>query len=164
MKRKFCIILLSITVTLWGCGTQKQETHTGSFRFYYLQNETAYNSPNSVVSYETKQANKLTPEELIIQYLLGPAKKELVSPFPDNLQLISITREENKVAIILSNELTDLSGIELTLACSCLARTLQSIFPADSYEISSAEGKLNGKSSILIAPETFVWEDTIPES
>lgn len=163
MKHKLCIILLSILVTLWGCGMHEQETHSGSLRFYYLQNETAYNSSNSVVSYETIQADKSTPVELIAQYLLGPTKEELTSPFPEDLKLISITQEENNVAVVLSGELSDLSGIELTLACSCLARTLQSIFPADSYEISTAEGKLNGKSSILITSETFVWEDTIPE-
>ena len=62
------------------------------------------------------------------------------------------------------NELTALSGLELILACSCLAKTIQAILPAESYEISSTGGKLNGKSSILITPNTFIWEDTLPES
>lgn len=164
MKLKVCIPLISVLLFLCACNRQTQGVPSGSVRFYYLQNEIAYNSADSVVSYETKQPSKLTPEELISQYLHGPTKKNLVSPFPAELKLISITQDYDNIKIVLSDELTALSGLELTLACSCLTKTLQGILPAESYEISSTGGKLNGKSSILITPNTFVWEDTLPES
>lgn len=164
MKLKVCILLISVLLFLCACNRQTQGVPSGSVRFYYLQNEIAYNSADSVVSYETKQINKLTPEDLIGLYVKGPSKKDLVSPFPAELKLISITQEYGNIKIVLSDELTALSGLELTLACSCLAKTMQGILPAESYEISSNGGKLNGKSSIRITSNTFIWEDTLPES
>lgn len=164
MKQKICILLACILFAFCGCNTHTRGISSGSVKFFYLQNKIAYNSAGSVVSHETKQPSKLTPEELISQYLQGPTKKNLVSPFPAELKLISIAQEDTIVKILLSDELTSLSGLELTLACSCLTKTLQGILPAESYEISSTGGKLNGKSSILITPNTFVWEDTLPES
>ena len=164
MKQKICILLACILFAFCGCNTHTRGISSGSVKFFYLQNKIAYNSADSVVSYETKQINKLTPEDLIGLYIKGPSKKDLVSPFPAELKLISITQEYDNIKIILSDELTALSGLELTLACSCLAKTMQGILPAESYEISSNGGKLNGKSSIRITSNTFIWEDTLPES
>ena len=165
MKQKICILLICVMLTLSGCNTlNTQGASSGSVKFYYLQNEIVYNSADSVVSYETRQSGRLKPEELIGQYLQGPEKKNLASPYPEELKLVSVTQEDNTVKIVLSNEFTTLSNLELTLACSCLTKTMQGILPAESYEISSTGGKLNGKSSILITSNTFVWEDTLPES
>ena len=162
MKRILSIILISATLFLFGCKGNVNTAQSGAVNFYYLQSSIVYNAEDGVVGSETYSAADATPEELISQYFLGPTSQNLNSPFPENLKLISITQKDNEVVITVSKEMTSLSGLQLTLACSCLAKTMQSILPAERYVISSADGKLDGRTSIVITPETYLFVDSLP--
>ena len=99
---------------------------------------------------------------LVEQYLGGPISSECISPFPAGTSLEQLDFLKDKVLITLSSHISLLSGSELTIACTCLAKTLLEMTDMKEIRISSKDDLLDGKEYIVIAADDIVLTDSYP--
>jgi hypothetical protein len=137
MKKLFCLLLiLCLCAPGLGCqtGTEKIDAPAS---FYYRRNEIGYWSESSVIQKETRDISGLehTPNEIIALYLKGPASDALLQIFPTNTRLLSLDIAEGATTLHISDDLHQLSGIDLSIACVSLAMTTMELTGAETVRI-----------------------------
>ena len=144
MKRLLCMLLAgSRIVSMTGCS---RDTLDSSVSFYYPRAEFNYGASDGVMVAETHEVPGHTDDlrYLLALYLLGPSDQELQPTFPSGTILVDVIQDEQEVTVILSSSVTALEGIDLTLACACLAETCFAVCDAQQVHIESlvsASGK-----------------------
>lgn len=126
MRRCLCIFLALLF--LLGCAPQTDLAAQMQlpFDFYYRTVETDFNSENGVVCPQTrdlKRAQLPSLSELFELYMQGPEGEELILPIPKDAKLNSVDRKQGLVEFHFSEEYLTASGIELSIADACLAKT-----------------------------------------
>ncbi len=159
--RKTILILLAISLlySMIGC-RQRSEEILEPVTFYYQADLSSDEDFDSIISPEIREGADLTEAELLDLYLSGPAADHLVNPFPENLSVLMLTRKGPQVEITLSNQLGQLSGIDLSLACACLASTAFELLNCQIVEIMISGTLIDGKASIMIKQEDLVYIDS----
>lgn len=148
--RIFCL-LLCIALMLTACFTPSAETPISTF--FYIRPETEFESESIFI---TEVRNVQAPlKDLLILYLSGPLDEYLQSPFPMGTTLIDCTIIDAQVEIILSNEASSLTGIELSVACCALAKTCFTNSDVSAVNISTQSALLNGQKTISFTEAMF---------
>lgn len=156
MKTKILAVILLIAILI--CGCSNKHSAEGSQQFYYLQNTTDCSLGSTIISPEYRHVEGTLADQLEV-YLNGPTSSDLVSPFPDGTKLISIQFGNNKAEILLSQEFSQLGGIELSLACASLAKTCFTLTQATELEIRAEKSLLDGTECITLTPTSLLLTD-----
>ena len=101
--------------------------------------------------------------QVLGEYLKGPVDPALMNPFPAELELLDLSIDNKVLYITLSDQLADLSGIPLTIACACLAKTAMVITSASKVEIKCQFQLLDGKNALTFSADTAIFDDLIIE-
>lgn len=161
MKRLFLItIALVIVISLCGCN-KKAEDFTEPVSFYYCNDISSKEDFEHVFVSETREGAGYTDNKpaLLSLYLNGPEQENLVSPFPAELTLISVQHSNNRVSVILSDQLADISGLDLSIACTCLSMTVLELYGCEAVEISAEHKLLDEQRSIVFTADKLVLSD-----
>lgn len=158
MKYLRCLCLLLALLLLAGCGAD-QESGENAVKFYYLQAQIGYSSEDSVITWEHRSDNGTLYETLTL-YLQGPLSDELTSPFPAGTSLVEIDEEDQVLNLKLNARLATLTGMELTLACTCLAKTCFAMTDAREVRISANDTLLDGVKYITITTDSLLLTDS----
>lgn len=158
--KKCTLLLLALTLLLGivGC-RQRSEEIQEPVNFYYLTDLTTQDDFDQVIMTEVRESSGYTTDELLDLYLAGPICEGTTNPFPEGLSVVYLRRQGTKSIIILSEQLLQLSGLDLTLACSCLASTMFELYGCQSVEIIVNGHLLDGKTSVVIDREDLVLYD-----
>ena len=162
MKKMITIFLLfSLILGLYGCSSGIQG-YQFPVDFYYLRNDTEiqYSKEDGIITFETREAghgDNLT--HLLNLYFQGPSDEMLTSPFPEGLNVISAHFNHNALDLILSDEFSELSGIQLTLACACIARTCLLWEGVDAINIRVQDNKAEASQTILLTKDSIEFFD-----
>ena len=164
MKKIICILIVFL-LCFSGChlGRESQQ----NVQFYYLRNADnfVYGSSDGVVTYEERDATGYEQDirYLLTLYLQGPVDETLESPFPAGCKLKDIALEADQISLLLNSNLTTLKGIDMTLACVCLAQTCFSMTNVQSVRImaESFDGRIGVDQTIHI--NSLLLED-LPQS
>lgn len=155
MKR---LIALLLCLCLCGCArTEPRDPGT----FYYLRTETAYSDDEGVFTPEVRELSGLRGDvtALLELYCSGPVTEGLESPLPAGAALQSWTLEELTLCLDFTPELSQLSGIDLTLAAGCLARTFLPLTAAKALQLSAGGELLGGKSALQMTNQDYSIRD-----
>ena len=157
---KLLISVILILTTLPACSNSSQDI-VSPVNFYYLAENIRYDNPTGVLMADVREAKGHEEDYvyLIEKYLSGPETPECVSPFPEGLQLESLNILTGKVSIVLSTQFAELTGHKLTLACSCLAKTLLEMTGVNAVTISAKGATLNGELSVTFTKNDFILTD-----
>ena len=141
----FIIILFMVS----GCGTSARYTNIA---FYYSYNEMSFGSDDQAIGYEERiiHADSLDYDVIMAEYLEGPQSADLKSPFPKDTEIISIIVDQQIAYIVMSDNFSDLTGIELTLACACISLTTEKITGCAQVQISTENTMLDNRKTITI--------------
>ena len=152
-------VILVLSLLLAGCTAQKSE----SINFYYRAAQLNFGPEDSIVKPETRKEyfNHLAYNEIISCYLEGPTSTNLHTPFPEGTSLVSISTEQETASIVLSNPFSQLTGIDLTIACSCLSLTIGEITGCSKVQISAQNALLDNKQSITININELSFTDLV---
>lgn len=164
IKRITCIFLiLVLTCCLFGCN--KKEIHD-PINFYYRAKEIAYGTDNGVIFCEVRDKFGYAEDYvyLINYYLQGPIYGECFSPFPAGTTLVQLELVKDKAIVTLSSHISLLHGAELSIACTCLAKTVHEITSMKYVQISSEGDLLDGEAFILFENDAYVTTDTFEPS
>ena len=158
--RKLIAILLILSVLATCCGCRKAEFKM-PVNFYYQAAVPVYDSENGIIAPEKREYIHLQNDiDSFLQiYFAGPLTKELSSPFPRDTKVLDWELTDGVLALNMEAGFAALTGVELTVACGCIVRTMQEVLGVDSIRISADGAELNGKPSITISGNNFSLHD-----
>ena len=162
MKKLLSIILLlCVFIQLSACGDNDTGELHGAADFYYLTEEVTYHSENGLIASEKRDANNYYDDlsTLLNQYLQGPDKTGLVSPFPENTTVSEITHNNGILSIELSKEFGQINGYDLSVACACLTLTVQQFVTVNLVQISAEGVDLDGNKYITMNTDSLLLID-----
>lgn len=125
MKKLSAAALACLLAVAAGCAAPPAEGESdGAYCVYYsaLSDQQAFSSVDWEVHTLEQGAE---PVPALVELLLeGPEDPQLTSPFPHGVQLLSWSLEEGRLHLDLSEQYGGLTGVDLTVADTCLALTL----------------------------------------
>ncbi len=135
MKR-LLIFLLCLILPLCGCAAN-QPRLDDPITFYYPRTEYVFGQPDSVIASECREGAGKTASlsALLNYYLQGPASSDLQNPFPTGTKIIEIRQDSTVLQLVMNDRFSQLSGMELTVACACLAKTGLSLSDCQTVQI-----------------------------
>ena len=162
MKQRISIILIiSLLLCLYGCAKDASPAEI-PVNFYYLAKDISYNGKSEILLPEEREGvgYEADIEGLLNQYLKGPVSDTLRSPFPAHVRVTRYATTANMAILELSTEFAQLTGIDLTVACSCLNRTLFDLTQLERVMISVTDAQLDGQASITFDLNDIYFVDT----
>ena len=157
MKRILAtLLLISLLLSLCACSNQKE------IRFYYTRSEILYGHTDGVISSEIRDVSGHEGDlsYLLMLYLEGPHADYLSSPFPKGTALSQMEMQDGHMTIVLSEPFSQLQGLDLTLACSCIANTCFSISHCEAVTVQSDS---TGVPAITLTRDSVALVDTETE-
>lgn len=125
--KKIVIILLTVLILLSAaaCGRDEDSIHE-PIHFYYCNDTISYHSVNAVISAEVRERADAGEDlkAVLNLYLAGPCSEDHISPFPTGVRLESLSQSNGIVSVVLSEAFASLKGLDQTVACACLAKTV----------------------------------------
>lgn len=159
MKKLISLLLSAMmVVTLCACESSYPEQNG---KFYYRRIQPAYGSADGIISPEIRTFSIVGSDlsEVMESYFSGPESRGLESPFPRNTRVNNWEIQDNTLALTLNDPFAALSGVDLTVACSCIARTFLDILPIEEVTISVTDKTLNGQEQISLGPKDMNFID-----
>ena len=163
MRKCLSLAICLILLLLCGCTEQAETDFPGNGNFYYLRNELQFHSSEGHITSEKRAVSNMEDdlETLLNTYLAGPENEELLSPFPKNTSVKNITHKSSIFSIQLSNNFSELTGYDLTVACACLTLTIQEFVDAKLIQISAENSMLDGNKHISMNADSILLLDDI---
>lgn len=170
MKRLIAsVLLILLIVSLWACGSET-DTNQEPLIFYYpwadLEAAMKQDPYCTAIGYEEREisGNRDSLRYVLTLYFRGPMDSDLTSPFPSGTSALDTEMDSTALTITLSSSFAQLRDMDLTLACSCLARTCFGITDAESVIIRTLATETSPEISITIARDNYLLEDLIPDT
>lgn len=159
MKRFLSIILaLSLLTGLAGCVA---DAPADPGNFYYRRVNPIYEGTDGIIAPEVRELEGLRGNmaAMLQAYLSGPVSSSLESPFPRATTLLDWSMERSELTITLSEDFAELTGIDLTIACACIARTFLELTDAVFVRIQANGATLNGSEYIVMSQSSLSLAD-----
>lgn len=153
MKRLICgFLCLLLCFSLFGCQQEEELPILKPVEFFYLRTTFSYTDTDTILGSEFRESagHETDLVYLIDLYFGGPESDTLSLPFPRGCTVVSITPKGSAISIIVSDQFAKLSGMNLTVACVCLAKTLTALSGYSTVIIQTRTQLLDGKKSITI--------------
>lgn len=99
-----------------------------------------------------------TAREALRALFAGPASAELVSPFPADTVLRSVTIQDGLAVVDLSEAYGGLSGVDLTLADACVVLTLCQ-FPEIQWVYITVEGRERPFRDQILSQDDYILDN-----
>ena len=156
---KFLILAIALCLTLVGCN-DNPDVQT-PVTFYYQASTIDYENPNGILASEIRDATNHEKDYvyLVEQYLKGPQTPECTFPFPEGTTLESLDVLTGKINVVLSEEIAQLTDHKLTIACTCLSKTLLELTGMDAVTISAKGTLIDGAPSFTITKNDVTLTD-----
>ena len=163
MKKVLCLLLcLLMLLPLLGC--QEESGYQRPLTFYYPVKDIGYAPTDICIGGETREGIVFESFTQQLQaYLQGPVSEDLSHPFPKNVRVVHSLLEDHRLYLTLSDELSVLTGLSLTLACCCIAKTTMEWTNATEVHISAASTLLGGEKTLLFTAENMNMLDTVTD-
>ena len=160
MKRVIACLLIFVSVLLGGCAGDKPEIRKPA-AFYYRRAEVRYGTADGVVAPEIRESDGFQDNltALLNRYIQGPQSPELVNVFPKGSWVLSVSVSEELVLVHLNHAFSQLSGMNLTIACACMTKTVTDLTGVQTVRISAEVGNLGGAQYITVYGDEIVFED-----
>ena len=158
MKRAICLFLCAVLL-LSGCTGQNIRT-PGTF--YYHRTETTYSGTDGVCAPEVRELHGISSDlDAVLElYCAGPVSEELDNPLPPDARVLSWELSEGVLTLHFSQSLSTLSGIELTVAAGCLARTFLDLTGAHTLVLTADGALLGGETALRMTAGELELRDS----
>lgn len=164
MRRRLSAFTLALALLLLcaactGRGSEGQAS--GDYTFWFAAGQA--DADGAVLATETRTvATADDPAQALLQLLLaGPKRETLLSPFPAGLTVRSVSVTDGVATVDLSEGYGGLSGVELTLADSCIVLTLCQLEGIDAVYL-TVDGAPRPFRDQVLTPEDFLLDNRLP--
>jgi len=163
MKRiLLCLLAAAVLFVSVGCSGQTAQKD-GQVAFYYKRAHLDYNSAEGVITYEFREPQEHWGDltNVLNAYLDGPKASELTNVFPEDCDVLMFSVLEDVANVHLSSSFVRLQGVNLTVACVCLTKTVLELTPAKTVRISAEGVTLAGEQYLeLDAQSVLLYDDS----
>lgn len=160
MKNKLVVLLLTVIVLIGCGGCRRTEQFEVPLSFYYLSTQLNYGADCAVITPQIREGKGFSSPEAILQlYFAGPLGEDFKTPFPAGLHLVATGQEADTLYLTVSDELSQLSGLDLTLACCCITLTCLEITDAETVCIQAETATLGGEKTITMNRDCLLLLD-----
>lgn len=162
MKRLFCILLSILTViSLTGCRTEADASES-TITVYYKSANTSFGTQDGVIApYKLDTTGHEEDHAYLINaYVSGKTPDDYAKTFPIGTRLISLNLDGLTAKIVLCDEFATLKGLDLTIACACLTRTVIALTDCHEVIISAETTQLDGQNFITLSRDSYLLLDT----
>lgn len=164
MKRLLGILLcLTLLLPLSGCGENSYQTPGN---FYYYRPGAAENAEEIAIVPEQRELAGMSGdiEALLYAYLSGPESKDLESLIPRDTKLVAWQVSGNTLYLNFSEDFAALSGVELSVACACVAKTFLELVPVENVRIRANDALLDGEKAITLSESSLsLYDDSVDQ-
>lgn len=151
MKRLWVILILC--TFLLGCSTNSAKKPAA---FYYPPHDYVLTQDGSILDSEVRETiQEPNMASVLNLYMRGPQNPRFLNPFPADCTVVSLRHYGDTLELVLSNELAQLTGIDLPLACACLAKTSMELTGAQTVKIRTHSSLLAGGKEMVFTPDTL---------
>ena len=144
---------------------ETEENPEPSVTVYYKRAVPTYGEADSVIA-ATQLLSSGREDDiayLIRKYLASTPGEGYESPFPQGVTLISFQLDGLTAKVVLSNEIADLFGMNLTVALTCLTQTIMSLADCEEVIISANTRRIDGQNFITLSRDSYLLvDDTAP--
>ena len=154
-------LVLSLALSVWGCGS---DTFKDPGNFYYRRIDSQFEGTDGIIAPEIREMKDLRGNigKILQAYMEGPESSDLESPIPRDTTILEWKMIYSSLHINFSNQFAQLSGIDLTVACACIAKTCMELTDATTIRIRADGALLNGSTYIVMTEENLnVIDDSI---
>ena len=139
MKKLICLFL-ALCLVLSGCSTGSSGD---SARFYYCRIDPEYQGDDGIICAEIRDIQSLQddPEALLAAYFSGPLSPDLELPFPKTTSIEAWKIDHGILTLQLSQDFSQLSGVDLTIACACITKTFLELVHVDKVSIRTGSNR-----------------------
>lgn len=160
MKKIVCILLVLCSFAcILGCTPEPPPED--SVTVYYKRDQAVYGAADGVIA--STYMNAADHEDdyayLLVKYFRTAPGEGFAITFPDNLSVVSIQLEGLTAKVILSDEITALTGMDLTIALVCLTQTLIGLTDCQEVIISASTQQLDGQNFITLNRDSYLLID-----
>lgn len=156
--KKYAIILCVI-ILLSLCACTPEQALQEPVAFYYPKAQVSYGTADGAITFELRESASLQNIDLLSLYLKGPVGETLAQPFPENVDIMHFQFEDQEALLVLSDNYATLSGLSLSVANACLAKTVMELTTADTVSISCESKPLDGETVIILSKQSLILFD-----
>lgn len=152
-----CILLLQMFA---GCASDRENASQPT-EFYYCNTEISYNNPAAVIQSEDREAAFYmgSLDQMLKDYLAGPRSDGLYSPIPAGTKLVDCYVEDGAAYITFSEAFASLSGVKLTVCCSCILMSINSFAGIQSLYVSAENAQIDEKKEFIVDMNDIILMD-----
>ena len=162
MRKTACILIPLLLLLLAGCSVTlpwAQKEEQGQTALYYVRADAGDLTEDVIVAEYPADVNVYNLQQLLERYFEGPASDELASPFPEGTSVISARSGGQSGEIVLSAAFFTLDGVEKTLACCALTKTVCEYTGLSSITLTDETGQI----SMELQPEGYLLHSGMEE-
>ena len=164
--RKFLCILLALSCVLGICGCQKEEKiPDNAVAVYYKIANYDYDAEDGMIgqSYLDTAGHEEDYSYLLNAYLQAAPGEGFAPTFPDGVSIVRFRLETMTANVILSSHIKACKGMDLTIALSCLTKTIISMTGCTEVIFSAEDTLLYGEKFITLNADSFLLaDDSVP--
>lgn len=160
MKRIF-ILFLILPLLLAGCNREEIQAEHPITVYYKLEQPT-HGTADSVIAATVIEGkgHENDYSYLLSRYLKGSDDPLFARTFPRGTTLVSFKLDALTAKIVLGDRFSSLSGMDLTIACVCITRTVMELTGCQEVIIRAQTTKLNGENFITLSADSYLLIDT----
>ena len=160
--RKFLCILLSLVCLfgILGC-SREEKIPENAVTVYFKTANYDYGAEEGMIgkTYLDTNGHEDDYSYLINTYLHTTPAEGFASTFPQGVSLVRFRLESLTANVTLSNHMKDCTGMDLTIALTCLTRTIISMTGCQEVILSAEDTLLNGEKFITLNADSFLLSD-----
>lgn len=125
--------------------------------FYYRRTEPDYDTVDGMIAPERRDIAGIEDDlkAMLQSYFDGPENSGLSSPFPKNLTVEHVWKQDTGLLLDLSPEFQTMSGIDLTIACACISMTCFDLTQVETIRFRVPGQLLNGQNVLSISRDSL---------
>lgn len=162
MKRILILCLILLLVPLAGCQEDISQLES-PITVYYKRAQPTHGTEDSVIVSTAIEGKNHENDYLYLLslYLKGSDDPLFAATFPPDTTLVSFKLDALTAKIVLGDRFSSLSGMDLTIACVCIARTVMELTGCQEVIISAETTKLDGQNFITLSADSYLLIDTV---
>ena len=161
MRKLLCILLAFVCLLgIFGC-SREENIPQNSVAVYYKKANHDYGAEEGMIAktYLDAAGHEADYSYLIDAYLHAAPGEGFASTFPAGVSLVHFRLEALTANVTLSNHMKDCTGMDLTIALTCLTRTIISITGCQEVIFSAEDTLLYGEKFITLNADSFLLAD-----
>ncbi len=147
--KKGIVLLLVISLVLCGCSSSRTEEETVAFYYPVLEMDYSIGASYLQAEIRSKAVTGYVLTDILNLYLQGPLDRYIYSmPFQHNTKVHALAIENGVMQLTLTRGFATYTGLQLTIACACIAKTAMELTGVDSVRIKAYQSTLDGAQYI----------------